>query len=174
VPAYQVETLFHEINTTIESSQLAFDSKSEELGLAIMFPNHPDLTPRFLGQSRSRRGFIALEQNLPPNTYRPEGEPAVSPADARSLESWKNMMDRAFEAMKAKKKQDKVQAETRRRGTKQAWRGELKSAQCYLGLRPKVNPPRRFMEFMFWNLTDRCCSPNGTPWHAVERDQAHT
>ncbi|OCK75742.1 hypothetical protein K432DRAFT_408757 [Lepidopterella palustris CBS 459.81] len=133
----QLQTLLNEINREFPGVGLKITPYDREQGLAIKFPNHPRLTPRYLGRSSSKVQYDKMASNAPGYSFKIPTELHAPPPDERTLEAFKQMMEDAMELNKAKNKAKCAKRKEQRILQQQNMGKQLKRAQRYLGLRPK-------------------------------------
>lgn len=134
----QLQTLLTDINTEFQDLGLKITAYNRAEGLVIKFPNHPRLTPRYLGRSSSKAEFDNMSANAPGHTFTAPGEGHAPPPDQRTLEAFKQMMDDVAELNKAKSKAIKAKKKEERVLKQKNMGQQLKRAQRYLGLHPKL------------------------------------
>ena len=134
----QLQTLLTDINTEFQDLRLKITTYNRTEGLVIKFPSHPRLTPRYLGRSSSKAEFDDMSANAPGHTFTAPGEGHAPPPDQRTLEAFKKMMDDAAELNKAKSKAMKAKKKEERALKQKNMGQQLKRAQRYLGLHPKL------------------------------------
>jgi hypothetical protein len=132
-----VQALLDDINRKFRHIGAKITDRDREQGLLAKFPNHPRLTPRYLGHITSKPDFDKMAAGPPGHKHRAPGEGHAPPLDERTLEVFKQMMEDMSELARGKNKAKREKAKQARMLTQQNMAKQLKRAQRYLGLRPK-------------------------------------
>jgi len=140
--------MLREINEQFNCN-LSLDSKSPEAGLALEFPNHPDLRPRYLGSINTRQGYKELELLIPSATWRPddEVEPKLKASD-EDYNSFRHLVDIGLDAGNALRKLKKQQKELEQISKRAKWTIDLETLEGFLGLRPKHRSSGKLESFL--------------------------
>ena len=175
IPTEQVEQLLLEIYVAFNKEEkyyLTLGEEAKDFGLVLESPDHPDIRPRYLGHSKTREVFAAMEHHVPSALFRPPGEakPSVS-VDSVTLAAWMATMEAAFEVSKGRSKASKLKKKDQQLQKKRHWKGQLRQAERLLGFRPgafkvsgKSSPPND----MSTNLSTAAePSPDAT-WEEVQ------
>lgn len=130
--------------------QALFDDIKRDLRLLVYFPEakrepgfllsftEPDIPlPRYLGRLDLEHSLDEMEAQIPP--YKPDMA-TYHILDDRSFTAFKMKMEAAVQATKQKSKAQRDRKKKDRINLKQSWCEEMKRTQCYLGLRPRVEP----------------------------------
>ncbi|KAE8825468.1 hypothetical protein PTNB73_08468 [Pyrenophora teres f. teres] len=133
----QVQALLAEINKHLKLGLLITDQQREE-GLVLRFPDHPRCLPRYLGRSYSREDVDTMARNAPSENHRAAGEASHPPLKDGTVEEFRQMMEKAAEAQKAKSKASKVKKQQDRLVKNKTMVDQFKRAQRYLGLRATI------------------------------------
>ncbi|KAI9708315.1 MAG: hypothetical protein M1820_004019 [Bogoriella megaspora] len=153
VPLHQLKTLLSDINATFINCGLEVSSDFYDIGFVTQFPDHPDLRPRFIGVSTSKAHFAFLELHVPPQgTMDTPGD--VAPADDRSLEAFKNKVQRMIEINRGRRNANKAKKKEQRIQRQQDIARSLKRTQRYLGLRPKSQQDSKLSFPRFHDMSD--------------------
>ncbi|KAL9600572.1 MAG: hypothetical protein Q9219_003118 [cf. Caloplaca sp. 3 TL-2023] len=136
VPATEVQTLFDDIKR--ELRLLVYFPKVEQApGFLLSFEEDGIPLPRYLGRLDLEHNLDEMEAKIPPFQREINGKNRL---DDRSFAAFKKKMDEAVQATKNKSKAQKNHKKRERIISKENWCEQLKRAQCYLGLRPRVDP----------------------------------
>ncbi|KAF2502691.1 hypothetical protein BU16DRAFT_533021 [Lophium mytilinum] len=133
----QVQALLDHINRLFPRIGAKITDADREQGLAARFPNHPRLTPRYLGRISSKAEFDKMSAAPPGHRHRAPGEGHAPPPDERTLEAFKEMIEDMVELSRGKNKAKREKQKKTRQMSQQNMAKQLKRAQRYLGLRPK-------------------------------------
>lgn len=147
IPESQFIDLLHDIDGAFPRLRLQHRVKDYREALVILdFPDHPDLKPRFLGETTSRANYDTLYNLMPNQQYRPRGEkPAAGPPHSKTLEAFKQMMEETAELTKSKNKAARGRRKEDRIYRQRLIIKQMKRAQRYLGLRPKSDKRERYL-----------------------------
>ncbi|KAL8863540.1 MAG: hypothetical protein Q9178_000221 [Gyalolechia marmorata] len=137
VPAAEVQALFDDIKKELRLL-VYFPHEEQEPGFLLSFTEEGSPRPRYLGRFDLQHSLDDMEAKIPPYTYEDNGEQRTGD---RSFAAFKKKMEAAIEATKQKSKHQRDRKKKERIGTKQAWCEQLKRAQCYLGVRPRMKEP---------------------------------
>lgn len=118
------------------SHTIKIPGNAEDTGLVCDFPEHPDLRPRWLGSSQTRFQYDFLESKA----HLFEVMRANHPPDARSVETYRVMVEAAMDASKNKSKAQKARKKEERITKQVDMSRQFLRAQRYLGLLPKREP----------------------------------
>ncbi|TKA74428.1 hypothetical protein B0A55_06208 [Friedmanniomyces simplex] len=163
VPEHQLQALINDINQAFPEAHISLTEDLREDGLVVNLDNLPDeLRPLSLGRTTSREQYDYLVAAIP---Y-PSRPPGTMPDD-RSLQAFRDMIDKMVELGKAKSKAKKkanqqVAIQRRQEMSKQVLR-----AQRYLGLLPKKDDD---LLTSMNNLTIPPLDPNTAVPHPFEQD----
>ncbi|KAF2816727.1 uncharacterized protein BDZ99DRAFT_564583, partial [Mytilinidion resinicola] len=133
----QVQALLNHINRLFPRIGAKITDSDREQGLAARFPDHPRLTPRYLGRISSKAEFDKMAAAPPGHKHRAPGEGHAPPPDERTLEAFKEMIEEMVELSRGKNKAKREKQKKTRQMSQQNMAKQLKRAQRYLGLRPK-------------------------------------
>lgn len=133
----QVQDFLEEINNHIKLNLQVTDQQRKD-GFVACFPNHPRCLPRYLGRSNSREEFHIMADNVPSDKYHAVGEPSHPPLEGRSLEDFKQLMEKLWDVQKANNKASKAKKQQERLTKQRSMSDQFKRAQRYLGLRPSA------------------------------------
>lgn len=134
-PANQVEALISDINKEL-CLNLVLGQSAESHGLVFTLPDHPDLRPRWLGQSNCKTEFNSLERNIPEEEWRPRDEKrATALPDLMVRHDWQIKLTAAFELIKGEKISKAAKLE-KRLVTQHQSKADLKYIERCFGLRP--------------------------------------
>ena len=129
-----MQDLLAEINNHLKLGLGITDQQREE-GLVTRFPDHPRCLPRYLGRSYSREDVDNMAHNAPGEKYRAAGEVSHPPLKDGTAEEFKQLMEKAAEAQRAKSKAQKAKKQQDRLVKNKVMVDQFKRAQRYLGLR---------------------------------------
>ncbi|KAG9384768.1 hypothetical protein A1F94_004315 [Pyrenophora tritici-repentis] len=130
----QVQALLAEINKHLKLGLSITDQQREE-GLVLRYPDHPRCLPRYLGRAYSREDVDTMARNAPGDNHRAAGEASHPPLKEGTVEEFRNMLEKAAEAQKAKSKAHKAKKQQDRLVKNKTMVDQFKRAQRYLGLR---------------------------------------
>ena len=133
----QVQDLLVEINKHLKLG-LGITDQQREDGLVTRFPDHPRCLPRYLGRSYSREDVDNMAHNAPGEKHRAAGEASHPPLKDGTAEEFKQLMEKAAEAQKAKSKAHKAKKQQDRLVKNKVMVDQFKRAQRYLGLRTTI------------------------------------
>ncbi|KAI4124777.1 MAG: hypothetical protein LQ338_004636 [Usnochroma carphineum] len=136
VPAHEVQALFDDIKLDLRLL-VYFPKADKEPGFLLSFTENGIPLPRYLGRLDLEHSLDEMEAKIPP--YKPDLSGSHR-LDDRSFAAFKKKMEDAIQATKQKSKSQKDKKKRDRIGLKQSWCEQLKRAQCYLGIRPRVVP----------------------------------
>ncbi|KAI6866013.1 hypothetical protein D0864_11495 [Hortaea werneckii] len=163
VPESQLQTLLDEINKAFPRANIKLTDSLREEGLSISFDALPqDLRPRWLGHSRSRDQHDSWVAALKP----PDSTSTAEMAQ-RDLAKFKEYMEKALEASKAKSKAKKKAQSQASYYRKQEAGKQVLRAQRYLGLATKSEGD--LIEGMS-DLSPAAIDPINPPCHPCEQD----
>ncbi|KAL8974519.1 MAG: hypothetical protein Q9197_001252 [Variospora fuerteventurae] len=148
VPATEVQALFDDIKKDLRFL-VYFPSAEKDPGFLLSFTEEGIPLPRYLGRLDQEHGLDDMEAQLPPFTP----EIPTHRLDDRSFAAFRKKMEDAVQATKQKSKFQKDRKKKERIGLKQGWCEEMKRAQCYLGIRPRMAP----------GMKDPVCDPSISP-----------
>ncbi|KAK5728696.1 hypothetical protein LTR15_001835 [Elasticomyces elasticus] len=164
VPGHQLQALINDINQAFPEAKIGITDELREYGLVVNCDDLPDsLRPVWLGRSTSWSEYEEMAESAPFPSHPAGGKMP----DNRSLEAFKEMIEKILELNKAKskaKRQVGQQAAIQRRGeiNKQVLR-----AQRYLGLLPKKEED--LLEGMS-NLVIAAVDPEQAPLYPFDMD----
>lgn len=133
----QVQALLAEINKHLNLGLGITDHQREE-GLLVRFPDHPRCLPRYLGRSHSREDVDNMARNAPNESHRAAREAPHPPLKDGTAEEFKQLMEKATEAQKAKSKANKEKKQQDRLVKNKIMVDQFKRAQRHLGLRATI------------------------------------
>ncbi|KAI7322200.1 hypothetical protein KC315_g8913 [Hortaea werneckii] len=163
VPESQLQKLLDEINKAFPEANIKLTDSLREEGLSISFDTLPqELRPRWLGHSRSRGQHDSWVATL----KSPEPASAADMAQ-RDVAQFKEYMEKAQEASKAKGKAKKKAQSQASYYRKQEAGKQVLRAQRYLGLATKSEED--LIEGMS-NLSLAAIDPTSPPPHPFEQD----
>ncbi|KAI6907851.1 hypothetical protein KC318_g2693 [Hortaea werneckii] len=163
VPESQLQKLLDEINKAFPEANIKLTDSLREEGLSISFDTLPqELRPRWLGHSRSRDQHDSWVATL----KSPEPASAADMAQ-RDVAQFKEYMEKAQEASKAKGKAKKKAQSQASYYRKQEAGKQVLRAQRYLGLATKSEED--LIEGMS-NLSLAAIDPTSPPPHPFEQD----
>ncbi|GAB1743985.1 hypothetical protein NU219Hw_g1025t1 [Hortaea werneckii] len=163
VPESQLQKLLDEINKAFPEANIKLTDSLREEGLSISFDTLPqELRPRWLGHSRSRDQHDSWVAAL----KSPEPASAADMAQ-RDVAQFKEYMEKAQEASKAKGKAKKKAQSQASYYRKQEAGKQVLRAQRYLGLAAKSEDD--LIEGMS-NLSLAATDPTIPPCHPFEQD----
>ncbi|KAL8806831.1 MAG: hypothetical protein Q9182_001091 [Xanthomendoza sp. 2 TL-2023] len=136
VPATEVQALFDDIKKELHLL-VYFPKKEKEPGFRLSFTEKGIPRPRYLGRLDLEHNLDEMEAKIPPYSHEHNG---ATRTDDRSFAAFKKKMEAAIEATKQKTKHQRDGKKKQRVGIKQGWCEQLKRAQCYFGVRPRVEP----------------------------------
>ncbi|KAL8815339.1 MAG: hypothetical protein Q9223_005519 [Gallowayella weberi] len=136
VPATEVQALFDDIKKELHLL-VYFPTEEKEPGFRLRFTEKGIPRPRYLGRLDLEHNLDEMEAKIPPYNHEHNG---ATKTDDRSFAAFKKKMEAAIEATKQKTKHQRDRKKKERIGIKQGWCEQLKRAQCYLGVRPRVEP----------------------------------
>ncbi|KAL8722581.1 MAG: hypothetical protein Q9225_000977, partial [Loekoesia sp. 1 TL-2023] len=136
VPATEVQALFDDIKR--ELRLLVYFPKEERApGFLLSFTEEGIPRPRYLGRLDLENSLDDMEAKIPPFKHEVNGNHRL---DDRSFAAFKKKMEEAIQATKHKSKAQKDRKKKERIVLKHNWCEQLKRAQCYLGIRPRMEP----------------------------------
>ncbi|KAL8934053.1 MAG: hypothetical protein Q9216_006092 [Gyalolechia sp. 2 TL-2023] len=136
VPASEVQALFDDIRCELRLI-VSFPSVDKEPGFLLSFTEKGIPRPRYLGRLDLEHNLDEMEAKIPPFRQDVNGNHR---ADDRSFAAFKKKMEEAVQATKQKSKFQKDRKRKERITLKQSWCEQMKRAQCYLGVRPRMEP----------------------------------
>lgn len=131
-----MQSLFDDIKKDLRLI-VYFPKVEREPGFVLSFTEKGIPLPRYLGKLDLEHSLDDMEAQIPP--YKPDLA-ANYRLNNRSFAAFKKMMEEAVAATKQKSRAQKDRKTKDRVGLKQSWCEELKRAQCYLGIRPRMEP----------------------------------
>ncbi|KAK4988428.1 hypothetical protein LTR50_003942 [Elasticomyces elasticus] len=139
IPETQFQALIYQVNIAFPELNFNITQELRDFGLALDFPDHPALRPRWLGHSTSKDHYAFLEKCIPDRRFRFAGEPkGMYAPEVGSLEAFKAKMEAIAELNKNRKKGDKSKKKQALLGLQSDSSGQVKRVQRYLRLRPRV------------------------------------
>lgn len=149
----QFENLIRDINKAFPGLDLLIPANAEELGLVVVFPDHPELCPQYLGRSSSKLDYENLQSTAPIFDMSSDVIPQ------RTIKDFKMTMESAIDATKQKNKDYKKEKLLERAVKNQKMGQSFKLCQRYLGLRPRTRFDRKLLlssvEYMLTNFHSR-------------------
>ena len=139
VRAEEVQALFDDIMHDLKLI-VSFPKKNREPGFLLSFTEEGIPRPQYLGRLDQNHSLDDMEALIPRQQH-VQYQPA-RPHD-RSFKAFREKMEAAVEASRRKAKAQREKKKKERIGVKQSWCEQMKRAQCYLGVRPRVNPRMR-------------------------------
>lgn len=136
VPASEVQALFDDIKKDLRLI-VYFPKPEKEPGFLLGFTEKGTPLPRYLGRLDLEHSLDEMEAKIPP--YKTDSNPPRLLND-RSFAAFKKKMEDAIQATKQKSKSQKDRKKKDRIALKQSWFEQAKRAQCYLGIRPRMEP----------------------------------
>ncbi|KAL8842064.1 MAG: hypothetical protein Q9170_000667 [Blastenia crenularia] len=136
VPADEVQALFDDIKQELRLI-VYFPKIEREPGFRLSFTEPGIPRPRYLGRLDLEHSLTDMEDKIPPFENAVDGNHQL---DDRSFAAFKKKMEDAIQATKQKSKAQKDRKKKERIGGKQSWCEQMKRAQCYLGVRPRMEP----------------------------------
>jgi len=112
---------------------ITIPADAEAIGLVIVFDDHPDLRPKWLGRSNTRDDHDILVSSI-----RPSEMSADPPPSADKVQTFQEYMEAAADATRQKNKALKVKKKEDRFVKQQDMGRAFKRAQRYLGLHPRT------------------------------------
>jgi hypothetical protein len=139
VPEEQFKELLKEMQPHFpEVKNMTRDQYFRDRDLIIDFPDHPRLSPRFLGSSRSKADYDYHTGMVPNVDFRAHGEEAAPRPEKQDEELFSQIIDDAVDMNKAKTRASKAKRQEQRHRKQKMNGDQLKRTQRYLGLRPKI------------------------------------
>ena len=136
IPATEVQELFDDIKRELRLL-VYFPNKEREPGFLLSFNQEGIPRPKYLGRLDLEHSLDEMESKIPPYVPDVNGKQRIND---RSFAAFKKKMEEAIQATKQKSKFQKDRKKKERISGKQSWCEQLKRAQCYLGLRPRMQP----------------------------------
>jgi hypothetical protein len=134
----QFQSLIDEVNRTFEDLYIRIDQWFYNIGFIMQsFPDHPRYHPRFLGRSTTKDDYQNLVDKAPPATYCSPNDSVKKMPNDRSLKAFTEMMERAHNTTKARKRSTAVKKRQNHTTQLSNISNTIKRVECYLGLRGK-------------------------------------
>lgn len=137
IPEHQLNDLVAEINQAFPDANVVITDDLREDGLVLdfnEFTDNPDFRSRWLGRSTSKAQYQSWMDNLIMANSTPSAPPE------RSLQAFKEKIERAAEINKNKSKATRTKRQQEQVVKRQVMAQSLQRAQRYLGLLPPTDP----------------------------------
>ena len=139
IPLEQFVALVNEISAEFPAFQIIIPPDAEDIGLIATFDfDDPDLRPKWLGHSASKRDYEFLESSVSIPIMASQAPPAAD------FVAFKQLMANAIEATKQNNKASKEKRKQERASKTMDMGRAFKRAQRYLGLRPRTTSDGMF------------------------------